>query len=272
MSGLPLLTSIDGVITPSDEALLPLPDDGFFRGDGAFEVLRSYEGRLFALEEHLDRLEASAKALDLQIERDAIEAEAGALMARLGENAMDCLLRIVATRAGRRVLSIEPLPVHPRSVALATVVYSPTVILNGVKSLSYAANMQATRIAKEAGADEALLVTPEGIVLEPPTSTLFWVSREGPLRTTDTGAGVLDSITRRKIMERCEVETGHFGIADVLASNEAFLASTTREVQPVHAIDGRALPTDPAPRTREAAAAFAQAVADEGRTARHAAS
>jgi len=263
MAELPLLTSVDGVVTPSAEALLPLPDDGFFRGDGVFEVLRSYGGYLFALGEHLDRMEASADVLDLPIERNAIEAEAGALMARLHRGRSDCLLRIVATRAGRRVLSIEPLPVHPPSVALATVVYSPSVILNGVKSLSYAANMQATRIAKDAGADEALLVTLDGIVLEPPTSSLFWVSVEGPLRTADTGAGVLDSITRRKVIERCEVETGHFRIGDVLASSEAFLASTTREIQPVHAIDMQPVPLTPAPRTAEAAAAFAEAVADE---------
>jgi branched-chain amino acid aminotransferase len=267
MAGPPLLTSIDGVITPSVEALLPLPDDGFFRGDGVFEVLRSYRGHIFALREHLDRLETSAAVLDLAIERTTVESEINALMARLvenGESAVpDCLLRVIVTRAGRRVLSTEPLPDHPASVALCTVAYAPSVILNGVKSLSYAANMQATRIARDSGADEALLVTVEGIVLEPPTSTLFWVSADGPLRTTDPGAGVLDSITRRRIIERCEVETGHFGTGDVMASSEAFLASTTREIQPVHAIDGQPIPTAPAPRTAEAAKAFAESVAAE---------
>jgi branched-chain amino acid aminotransferase len=148
-------------------------------------------------------------------------------------------------------------------MSLAVVTYSPTVVLNGVKSLSYSANMQATRIARGQGADEALLVTPEGIVLEPPTSTLFWVSAEGPLRTTDTSAGVLDSITRRRVLERCEVETGHFSIGDVMASSEAFLASTTREIQPVHMVDGQPIPTAPAPRTAEAAGAFAAAVRAE---------
>jgi branched-chain amino acid aminotransferase len=278
MSRLPLLISIDGVTTPSSEAMLPMPDDGFFRGDGVFEVIRCYAGHLFAFDEHLDRLEASAAALDLPVERDSIAAETAALMARLvtggggGEmsesrdavpGGPDCLLRIVVTRAGRRVLSIEPLPVHPYSVALATVAYSPSLILNGVKSLSYAANMQATRVARRADSDEALLVTVDGIVLEPPTSTLFWVSAEGPLRTTDTGAGVLDSITRRKVIERCEVETGQFGIGDVMAASEAFLASTTREIQPVHAIDGQPIPTAPAPRTAEARVAFLDAVAAE---------
>lgn len=256
----PLLTSIDGAITPSDEALLPLPDDGFFRGDGVFEVLRSYAGRLFAFGEHLDRLERSASAIELPVERDSIESEARALLAR-AENA-DCLLRIVATRMGRRIITLERLLVHPASISLATVAYSPTVILNKVKSLSYAANMEATRIAKRAGAGEALLVSPDGTVLEAPTSTLFWVS-DGTLRTTDTDVGVLDSITRAKIIERCEVEIGRFPIADVMNSSEAFLASTTREVQPVESIDGEKIPTFPAPRTLEAAAAF-QAALREG--------
>jgi branched-chain amino acid aminotransferase len=280
MADLPRLISVDGVVTPATEAVLPLPDDGLFRGDGVFEVLRAYRGRLFAFKEHLDRLEASAAAIELGVNREAVTAESTALLERVAaelaeaaaggddEVRLECLLRIIVTRDGRRVLSVEPLPVHPPSIALATVTYSPTVILDRVKSLSYAANMQATRIAKRTGFEEALLVTPEGIVLEPPTSTLFWVSADGPLRTTDTGAGVLDSITRRKILERCEVETGYFGIGDVMASSEAFLASTTREVQPVRAVDHQAIPTAPAPRTAEAAAAFAESVMAEMRSAR----
>lgn len=261
-----LLTSIDGVITGSTEALLPLPDDGFFRGDGAFEVVRSYGGHLFARSEHLDRLEASAGSIDLEIQRELLEDEIDALMAAIEDNGAspDCLLRIVVTRAGRRVLSVELLPVHAASVALSTVTYSPSLILNGVKSLSYAANMQATRIANRAGSDEALLLTREGVILEPPTSTLFWVSATGQMRTTETGAGVLDSITRRRVIERLEVECGQFPIADAIGASEAFLASTTREIQPVHAIDGLPVPTAPAARTEEAKTALREAV-DRGR-------
>ncbi|MGA7397477.1 MAG: aminotransferase class IV [Solirubrobacterales bacterium] len=261
MTEIALLTSIDGRVTPSDEALLPLPDNGFFRGDGVFEVLRAYAGQVFAMKEHLDRLERSASAIDLQLDRAAIEKESFSLLAT--QELPDCLLRIVSTRDGRRVISLEKLLVHPPSITLATVRYSPTVILDRVKSLSYAANMQATRIAKKTGADEALLVTPDGIVLEAPTSTLFWVSETGNLRTTDTDVGVLDSITRAKVIERCQVETGRFPIRDVMSSSEAFLVSTTREVQPVKTIDGETIPTFPAPVTLEASAAFQAALAEE---------
>jgi branched-chain amino acid aminotransferase len=257
----PSLASVDGTISPSDAAVLVLPDDGLLRGDGVFEVVRAYGGRMFALADHLDRIERSAAAIDLDLDRRSIETEAAALLERAGE--LDCLLRIVCTRRGRRILALEPLPVHGETISLATVTYSPTVILNGVKSLSYAANMQATRIARQAGADEALFVRPDGIVLEAPTSTLFWVSPTGSLRTTATGIGVLESITRAKLIERLEVETGAFSLDDVLNASEAFLASTTREVQPVSSVDGRQIPVAPAPFTRAAIRAFAEALASD---------
>lgn len=258
MAELPLLTSIDGVITPSDEAIVPLPDDGVFRGDGVFEVLRAYSGTLFALEDHLDRLERSATAIDLTVDRAAIKSESLSLLERA--EGTDCLLRTISTRMGRRIVTLENLLVHRPSISLATVTYSPTVILNGVKSLSYAANMQATRIAKKAGAQEALLVMPDGSVLEAPTSTLFWVSG-GKLRTTALEVGVLDSITRARIIDAIEVEVGRFQIDDVMNSFEAFLASTTREVQPVDSIDGKPIPIEPGTWTAKSATAFKAALA-----------
>jgi branched-chain amino acid aminotransferase len=124
-----------------------------------------------------------------------------------------------------------------------------------VKSLSYAANMQATRIAVGRGADEALLVRPDGSVLEAPTSAVFWVSERGALRTPSLEAGILVSITRAQIVRELDVEEGQFGVDDVLGAREAFLASTTREVQPVARIDDHDLES-PGERTREAQAAF----------------
>ena len=152
-------------------------DDGLYRGDGAFEVIRLYGGRPFALGDHLDRLERSAAAIELEFDRAALEREIGALLAEHGDG--DGQLRLIVTRGGRRIAATEPLPPHAETLRLATVTYSPSVILNGVKSLSYAANMQATRIAKAQGADEAVLVRPDGTVLEPPTSSIFWVSPAG---------------------------------------------------------------------------------------------
>jgi branched-chain amino acid aminotransferase len=136
------------------------------------------------------------------------------------------------------------------------VTYSPSVILTGVKTLSYAANMEATRIAKGKGAEEALLVRPDGVVLEAPTSAFFFADAEGKLRTPEISTGILESITRQRIVSELEVEEGSHGTAEVLGAGEAFLASTTREVQPVSAIDGTQLPASPGPRTTEAIEAF----------------
>ncbi|MEZ5077478.1 MAG: aminotransferase class IV [Solirubrobacterales bacterium] len=255
------LASVDGTVGPTAEATVPLKDDGLYRGDGAFEVIRLYAGKPFALADHLDRLEHSAGAIELEFDRGALEAEIAALLEAAGP--IEGQLRLIVTRGGRRIAATEPIPPHPESVGLATVAYSPSVVLTGVKSLSYAANMQATRFARGRGADEAVLVRPDGIVLECPTSTIFWVSPEGFLRTPGIDSGVLESITRDRLVRELHVEHGDWPVDDLLGAHEAFLASTTREIQAVAAIDGRALPEPPGPRTREAQRTFAATLGRE---------
>jgi branched-chain amino acid aminotransferase len=255
------LISVDGRVSAAAEAVVPVKDDGLYRGDGVFEVIRLYGGRPFALRDHLDRLERSAAAIELVVERGALAREIERLLAEVG--AEDGQLRLVVTRGGRRIAAAEPLPPRGDVIRLATVTYAPSVILNGVKSISYAANMQATRLALGQGADEAILVTPDGTVLEAPTATVFWVSPQGALRTPALDAGVLESITRARIVAELEVEEGVWPVADLRAASEAFLASTTREVQAVSAIDGAQLETAPGERTREAQEAFAAALERE---------
>jgi len=255
------LASVDGRVTPTAEATVPMKDDGLYRGDGAFEVIRLYEGRPFALDDHLERLERSAAAIQLEFDRPALEQEIDALLAAAGRP--DGQLRLIVTRGGRRIAAVEPIPAHAETLSIATVTYSPSVILTGVKSLSYAANMQATRLAKAQGADEAVLVTPEGTVLEPPTSAVFWVSPQGGLRTPSLDVGVLESITRDRLVKALSVEEGTWPVADLRAAQEAFLASTTREIQAVSAIDGLALADAPGHRTREAQEAFAATLKQE---------
>lgn len=255
------LASVDGRVTRTGEALILLQDDGLYRGDGAFEVIRLYGGRPFALSDHLDRLERSAAAIQLEFDRAALEREIEALLGEAGDG--NGQLRLIVTRGGRRIAATEPLPPHAETVRLATVTYCPSVILNGVKSLSYAANMQATRLAQGQGADEAVLVKPDGTVLEPPTSTVFWVSPQGTLRTPSLEVGVLESITRDRLVKALHVEEGAWPVTDLRAAHEAFLASTTREIQTISAIDGNELPDAPGPRTREAQKAFAQTLGDE---------
>jgi branched-chain amino acid aminotransferase len=252
------LASVDGTITPTAEAMIPLADDGLYRGDGVFEVIRLYAGRPYALGEHLDRLERSAASIELPVEREAFEREIDLLLTEFGDG--DAQLRLVATRGGRRIAATEALPDKGATVALATVAYSPTIVLTGVKSLSYGANMQATRLAQARGGDEALLVRPDGKVLEAPTSTIFWAPDGGDLRTPALDSGILDSITRRRIVEALDVEEGVYALEELTGASEAFLASTVREVQPVTRVDEADLAPD-GPRTREAREAFDAAIA-----------
>ncbi len=254
----PELASVDGTISATAEATIALADDGLYRGDGVFEVIRLYAGRPFALAEHLDRLERSAATIELPVPRQALERDLEALLAEFGDG--EAQLRLVITRGGRRIAVTEPLPDKGETVRLASVPYSPTIILTGVKSLSYGANMQATRIAQARGADEALLVRPDGIVLEAPTSAIFWAGGGGELRTPALGAGILDSITRRRVVAELEVEEGEFPLDQLASAEEAFLASTVREVQPVTELDGHRLGSAPGPRTLDARKAFDRVV------------
>src|SRR6059058_5928333 len=109
------LACLDGVTTPAGEAVIPVVDEGFIRGDGVFEVIRIYDGRPYKLAEHLDRLERSAENLRLgwDVPRAELEQEAAALLADRGGAEFDGALRMVLTRGGRRLLLTEPVPEGP---------------------------------------------------------------------------------------------------------------------------------------------------------------
>jgi branched-chain amino acid aminotransferase len=258
------LGCLDGRIERAEETYIPATDEGFLRGDGVFEVVRVYEGRPFALPEHLDRLERSASNLQLGwfVPRAALEEEVPWLLAERGGEKFDGILRIVLTRGGHRLLLTEPVPAGPERVRLGFVTYAPTRVLDGVKSLSYAGNMLASRLAQERGFDEALLVTPHGRVLEAPTSTIFWVGDDGVLSTPPLDDHILASITRDKLIALVGGEERPLTSEELLGASEAFLASTVREVQPAAAVEEREFP-EPGEVTRKAAAAFRAHVESE---------
>jgi branched-chain amino acid aminotransferase len=230
------LCSIDGEIAPVGESRISIADDGFLRGDGAFEVLRLYDGKPFALDDHLTRLARSADGIFLDWDRDAFEREIEALLEANG--LVDECLRLVITRGGRRIAIIERAPEFRHDLTLQSVTYEPTVVLTGLKTLSYCANMTTTRIAQSRGAKEALMVDRDGNVLEAPTSTVFWATADGTIRTPRLDTGILASITRDRILKLVPVEEGDYELGDVLEANEIFLASSVREVQGVVELDG----------------------------------
>jgi branched-chain amino acid aminotransferase len=229
------LVCLDGELMSSELAQISVTDEGLLRGDGVFEVVRLYAGGPFALDEHLERMARSASNLRLPFDRALVEQDASSLLAAAQPG--DALLRVLVTRGGRRVALVEPLPDMPASLTLGHVTYAPTRVLDGVKSLSYAANMLATRLARERGFDEALLVSPEGRVLECPTSSFFWV-RGGELLTPPLSDHVLDSITRRLIMSAPGAREQPTSLEELASADEAFIASSVREVLPVHRIEG----------------------------------
>ncbi|MFZ0091698.1 MAG: aminotransferase class IV [Solirubrobacteraceae bacterium] len=249
------LASLDGTIMPVAEATIPATDDGLVRGDGVFEVVRVYDGVPYAFDAHLARLSRSAQNLRLPVDLESVRADAYRLLAEAGTGPDHQCLRIIMTRGGRRLLMTEPLGHDEEQVRLMSVTYAPTRILDGIKSLSYGGNMLATRLAREQGFDEALLVTPHGRVLEAPTSSIFWVQRSR-LLTPPLEEHILASITRALLIEVAGAEEQTCTLDQLYAADEVFLASTTREVQPVVAVDDHVFDGDRPVSDRARAAAL----------------
>ena len=209
------------------------------RGDGVFEVVRLYDGVPFERDLHLERMARSARNLRLELDIAGVARDIDALLATVEPR--DALLRVLATRGGHRIALVEPLPVLPEALTLGCVSYAPVRVLDGVKSLSYAANMLATRLARERGFDDALLVTPHGRVLELPTASFFWVA-DGAVHTAPLSDHVLDSITRRIVIEVVAAHETVTTLADLDSTQEAFVASSVREVIAVRSIEQHELP------------------------------
>lgn len=257
---------------PSD-GRIPVTDSGVLRGDGCFEVLRAYRGRPFALEEHLDRLARSARALDIPLpERSLLSAWIEKTASEVGDGAV----RVVVTRGSSVPGLSEPPNVivfgHPWDRGTDPGRLLPVVApwhaagidwdLAGAKVTSYAPNMSATRRAVAEGFEDALLVAPDGIVLEGPTFSVGWVL-DGRLETPGLSLGILDSITRRIVIQIAdeigmEVEEGRWDLSRLDAASEVCAWSTIREVQPVVAVGERLW--EPGPVTERLRGVFAERV------------
>jgi branched-chain amino acid aminotransferase len=252
-----LLASVNGDIGPAGEARIPVLDEGLLRGDGAFEVIRIYLGQPFTLREHLDRLERTSRIIRLACPRAQIERELKALLAAAGAVSRD--VRIVLTRGGNRILLLERF-LEWEHARLAFVPDQPRLVLEGTKSLSYAGNMLAKRIAEERGFHEALLVSPSDHVMEAQTAAFFWVTPDGALCTPPLSEGILNSISRAVVLKHASVEEHPCHRSDALQASEAFLAGTAREIHPVAAIEDRVFAETPGPVTRKIVQSYWSAV------------
>jgi 4-amino-4-deoxychorismate lyase len=260
MTVLAVAASGAGLAGGDRPALDPL-DLALVRGEAVFESVRVYGGRPFRLGAHLQRLAASASALDLALP-DGLDDLAGRAVAAAGEG--DAVLRLVCTRGQEEApapaafaICTEVPPGWEQErrrglrLVLLTMACDPLVraaspwLLPGVKTTSYAVNMAAQRAARAGGADDAVFVGLGGELLEAPTASLWWRSGD-TLSTPSLALGILAGITRAALFELApglglRVLEGVFTAEDLLAADEAFLSSSTREVMPVVEVDGAAV-------------------------------
>lgn len=237
------------------DGLIPVTDSSVLRGDACFEVIKVYDGVVFTLDEHLDRLERSSVALGIGLPgRDVLTSWITTIANTLGSGAV----RVVVTRGASVPGLDDPSRVivfgHPWTPGEPEARLLPVVApwhaggvpwdLAGAKITSYAPNMAATRRAKAEGFDDALLVTTEGVALEGPTFSVAWLV-DGVLETPTLDLGILDSITRRVVLTLAadaglKVVEGSWDIERLADATEVMAWSTIREVQPVVAVGERA--------------------------------
>jgi 4-amino-4-deoxychorismate lyase len=249
-----------GIVEP-DAPVLHADDEALLRGRAAFETMRVYNGRPFRLDEHLRRLAGSAARIGLQ-EVDAGECEELARTALVEADADDAVLRIYWT-AGREgesrptvIALVSAVPPHleelrGRGISVITLPLGvdPNVralapwLLGGVKSTSYAVNMAAEAEAKRRGADDAVFLASEDIVLEGPVTNVWW-RLDDLLYTPALELGILAGVTRSTLITEAarlgyQVREGAFPREHLAAAHEAFTSSTVREVLPIVELDGK---------------------------------
>ena len=266
MKLLALAVSGRGVVDPDTPAVFA-DDEGFLRGRAAFETTRVYGGVPFRLDEHLDRFAKSAARLNLPpVDRALFHDLTSQALAAAGEP--DCFIRLYLT-PGREgsglpvsLVLVQSLPpeleeMRTRGIRLISLTHGQEPsLLGGVKSTSYALNMVAVDEAKKRGCDDAVFLGPEGVVLEGPTTNIWW-RRGETLYTPALELGILQGVTRGTLIGLAadhgyEVEVGVYPLAELTAADEAFTSSAVREVMPVVAIDGESIGDGaPGPAVRE---------------------
>jgi branched-chain amino acid aminotransferase len=264
---------VDGTLVDATEARISPFDHGLLTGDGVFETLIVYDGTPFAVRRHLERLAVSCKGLGLEMPdaavlRDAIAAVVAAnslVRARLRVTVTggDSPLGSDRGRSGPTVVVAGgPLVEWPPTADVVVVpwVRNEKGALSGLKSTSYGENVVALAYAKERGAGEAIFANTVGELCEGTGSNVF-VGIDGRLVTPPLRSGCLAGVTRALVLEATDAVEEDLPLTALAGADEAFLTSTTREVQPVRAVDGSSLPVAPGPLTRAAIDAFKAVVA-----------
>jgi branched-chain amino acid aminotransferase len=279
---MPLKIWLDGRLVEKADAKISVYDHGLLYGDGLFEGIRQYHGRIFECEAHLRRLFDSAKAIRLTIPYTASQLKAAIEETARANNFTDCYIRLVVTR-GVGYLGLNPnkcanpsvfiitdtIEMYPKEVydkGMAVITSSvvrnhPNALPARVKSLNYLNNILAKIEAVDAGVSEAIMLNQEGNVAECTGDNVFTV-KDGAVATPTTHDGILEGVTRQVILTLCRKN----GIPcsektlqrhDLYVADECFLTGTGAEVVPVTKIDGRPIGSgEPGPITRNLIEAF----------------
>ena len=261
-----MLIYIDGEFLPKAEAKVSVFDHGLLYGDGVFEGIRSYNGRVFKLNEHLERLYDSAKSIMLQVPIP-IETMKETVLETLRRNHLtEAYIRLIITR-GVGDLGLDPdkcpkpsiiiiadkIVLYPQKfyedgleIVTASVRRNYAEAINPrIKSLNYLNNILAKIEGKQAGAEEVLMLNAEGYVVECSGDNIFWIKNE-TLVTPPVYMGILEGVTRNSVINLARdagihVEERVFTRHDLYIADECFLTGTAAEVIPVVKIDRRAI-------------------------------
>jgi branched-chain amino acid aminotransferase len=281
---------LNGRLLPKAEAVISVFDHGLLYGDGIFEGIRIYAGRVFKLKEHLDRLYRSARAICLEVGLTPAELEKAVLETARANGVRDGYVRLVVTR-GTGDLGLDPrkcpkattfviadkITLYPeecytKGMEVATVPtrrVSPQALNPNIKSLNYLNNVLAKIEANQIGVREAVMLNNEGYVAECTGDNVFYV-REGQLVTPPTAAGALEGITRNTVMALAakmglSVAEKFFTPYDLYTAEEAFLTGTAAEIVPVVRMDTRPVGAGvPGPWTLKLITAYRELTRAEG--------
>lgn len=281
---------VDGQYYPKEEAKISVFDHGFLYGDGVFEGIRAYNGRVFKLKEHIDRLYNGARGIMINVPLTKEEMIEVVLETLRRNQLQDAYIRLVISR-GAGDLGLDPKKCSkPTVVCIADkiVLYPEELYENGMeiitaatrrnrpegvnpqmKSLNYLNNIMAKLEANLAGAPEALLLNNEDYVAECTGDNIFIV-KNGVLITPPPYVGILVGITRNAIIETAgrlgiKVEEKVFTRYEVFTADECFLSGTAAEAVPVVKVDGRPIADGkPGPITKQIIKEFKELIKTEG--------
>jgi branched-chain amino acid aminotransferase len=273
---------ISGKLYDKEDAKVSVYDHGLLYGDGVFEGIRSYSGRVFRLERHLERLYLSARAIRLEIPMSQTDMAAAVVSTLEANGIRDGYIRLVVTR-GAGYLGLDPrrtsnpqviiitdhIELYPAElyekglsiITASTIRNHPNALNPRIKSLNYLNNIMAKIEGADAGAAEVLMLNIKGEVAECSGDNIFIV-RDRAILTPPTDAGILEGVTREAVMELgrsagLPVREVSLTRHDVYIADECFLTGTAAEIIPVVRCDGRTIGSgQPGPITRDIRARF----------------